>query len=128
VSQKTLHIIRNAYAANLEEQDDPVLWLVQSMQGAGADGSVLLTGTAVAYGLVAQDAGGLAFGARAQTQPPRIADDLTRMLRGGIEVHYVSEDAADRGVDAAALVPGLAALERAKLADFLSRFDRVFAW
>ena len=125
---RTLHIVRNAYRATLEEQDDPILWLLQAMQGAGVDGTALLCGTAVGYGVMSQDASGLVFGARGQTQPPRLADDLTRMLERGIPVHYVCEDATERGITEEDLVPGLQAVDREKVADLLGRFDRVFAW
>lgn len=125
---RTLHIIRSAYRANLEEQDDPILWLVQAMQKAGAVGAVLLRGTAVGYGVAAQDASGLAFGRQEQTQPPRIADDVTRMIDAGIPVHFVSEDTAERGIAAEELVPGLTAVDREKVADLLGRYEQVLAW
>ena len=125
---RTLHIVRQAHRATLEEQDDPILWLVQAMQAGGADASVLLSGTAVGYAIRGQDAAGLAFGAHRQTQPPRIADDLERMLERGIPVHFVSEDADERGLQRDRLVPGLEATPREKVADLLARFDRVYAW
>ena len=71
---------------------------------------------------------GLAFGAHRQTQPPSIADDLERMLERGIPVHFVSEDADERGLQRDRLVPGLEATPREKVADLLARFDRVYAW
>jgi hypothetical protein len=126
--KRILHVLRDAYRANLEEQDDPILWLIQCMQGAGADGAVLLSGTAVGYGVAAQDASGLAFGSHEQTQPPRIADDLQRMLEAGIPVHFVSEDAEERGITRDELIPSLEAVEREKVGDLLARFERVFAW
>ncbi len=126
--KRTLHIVRTAHRATLEEQDDPILWLVQAMQGAGGDGAILLSGTAVGYGVVAQDASGLSFGTFTQTQPPRIAEDLGRMLDQGLSVHYVSEDATERGLDREALVPGLRAVDREKVADLMDGFDFVFTW
>ena len=125
---RTLHVINSAYRATLEEQDDPILWLVQAMEGAGADGTLLLCGTAVNYGVPSQDASGLAFGAREQTQSPRIAEDLVRMLARGMSIPYVSDDAMDRGLSHDELVPGLQPVEREKIADLLGRFERVFAW
>ena len=125
---RTLHIVRQAHRATLEEQDDPILWLVQAMQAGGADASVLLCGTAVGYGILGQDASGLAFGAHRQTQPPRIADDLERMLERGIPIRFVSEDADERGLPRDRLVPGLEPIAREKVAELLGRFDRVYAW
>jgi len=125
---RIIHVVNSAYRATLEEQDDPILWLIQAMQGAGGNGAVLLRGTAVGYGVTTQDASGLAFGPRKQTQPPRIADDLKRMLDGGLSVHYVSEDAADRGLSEVDLLPGLLPVDREKVADLLQRFEGVFTW
>lgn len=126
--QRTLHVVRAGHRATLEEQDDPILWLVQAMQGAGGDGTILLSGTAVGYGVTAQDASGLSFGTCGQSQPPRIAEDLQRMLDQGLSVHYVSEDAEERGLAPESLVPGLQAVDREKVADLMNTFDRVFAW
>lgn len=125
---RTLHILRNAYRANLEEQDDPILWLIQAMQHGGNEAAVLLTGTAVGYGVAAQDAAGLILGGYEQTQPPQIADDVRRVLAAGIPVHYVSEDAEDRGIERRELVPGVDAIDRAKLPDLLASYERVLAW
>ena len=125
---RTLHIVRNGYRATLEEQDDPILWLVQAMQKAGGEAAILLCGTAVGYGVTAQDASGLSFGARSQTQAPRLAEDLARMAAAGIPVHYVAEDAAERGISKGELVSGLVAVEREKVAPLLCSFERVFSW
>lgn len=125
---RTLHILKSAHRATLEEQDDPILWLVQAMGAAGAEAAVLLCETAVGYGVIAQDASGLSFGARSHTHPPRIADDLARMLGNGMPIHYVSEDAAERGLSQDELVPGLIAVDREKVPDLLGSFERVFAW
>ena len=127
-TSRTLHMVSSAYRATLEEQDDPILWLVQGMEAAGEDCSVLLCGTAVNYAVVSQDASGLAFGARKQTQPPRIAEDLLRMIASGMSIQYVSDDATDRGITSDELVPGLQPVGREKVADLLDRFERVFAW
>ena len=34
---KTLQIIRTAYRATIEEQDDTVVWITRAMRGAGAE-------------------------------------------------------------------------------------------
>lgn len=125
---RTLQIIEGAYRCNIEEQDDPAVWMTGAMKGAGADLAVLLAGNAVNYAVRGQDASGLSFGGRAQTQPPRIADDVSRLVARGVEVSVVADDAADRGLTQGALVDGVRSLSRADLPKLLAGFDRVWRW
>ena len=90
--KRTLQIVTSAYRCNVEEQDDPVLWIAQVMKGAGADLDVLLEGNAVNYAARGQDASGLSFGGKAQTRPPRIEDELKRLVSKGVTIHVVEED------------------------------------
>ena len=125
---KTLQIIRTAYRATIEEQDDTVVWITLALRGAGAELDVLLTGDAVNYALPAQDASGLAFGEWKQTQPPRIANDVAKLIEKGVGVSIVAEDARERGLEEAALVPGVRKLARAEVAGLLGRYERVWQW
>src|SRR5262252_2545492 len=101
-----LNVVESAYRGTLEEQDDTVLWLSQALKGAGAEVAVLLRGNAVNYLVRSQDASGLAFGERRQSQPPALAEDVARMLSRGIPVYFVIEDAEDRGLAPAELLGG----------------------
>src|SRR5262249_61450538 len=94
--KKTLQIVTSAYRCNSEEQDDPVVWICQAMKGAGADLDMLLEGTAVNYAVKGQDASGLSFGTKAQTQPPRIEEDLKRLAANGINLIAVEDDLTHR--------------------------------
>lgn len=125
---KTLCIVGTAYRATLEEQDDTVLWMTAALRGAGADVAVLLRASAVNYAVRGQDANGLAFGVRRQTQPPDIAGDLARLIGKGVPVHYLADDLAPRGIDAGRLVAGVTPLRAAELPGFLERFARVWHW
>jgi hypothetical protein len=125
---KALQIVTAAYRCNVEEQDDPVLWISQAMKGAGADLHVLLEQGAVTYAARGQDASGLSFGGRAQTQPARIEEDLTRLVARGAEVHFVEEDAAERGLEPGDFVPGLHGVSRAAVPALFARYDQVWRW
>jgi sulfur relay (sulfurtransferase) DsrF/TusC family protein len=125
---KTLQIIRTAYRATIEEQDDTIVWITLAMRGAGADLDVLLTGDAVNYALPAQDASGLVFGEWKQTQPPRIANDVAKLIEKGVGVSIVAEDARERGLEETALVPGVRKVGRGELAGLLEKYGRVWQW
>jgi hypothetical protein len=125
---KALNVIETAYRATLEEQDDTIVWLTHAMKGAGADLAVLLRGNAVNYAVRTQDASGLAFGDVRQTQPPRLADDLAKLLGKGVDVYYVEEDVADRGIERGELIDGLKPVGRKGLAKLFGGFDQVWHW
>jgi hypothetical protein len=128
MSLSILSIVDTAYRATLEEQDDPVLWLAHALRGAGAASHVLLRGNAVNYGVRGQDATGLRFGARAQTQPPRLDRDLLSLIEKGGDVFYLQDDAAARGILPEELIPGLKAVKVGELPALFRRFDRVWHW
>ena len=125
---KTLSIIESAYRATLEEQDDTIVWLHGAMKGAGADLAVLLRGNAVNYLVEDQDARGLSFGDWEQTQPPRISRDLAALADKGVEICYVAEDLADRGIEAAGLIAGVKPVPRDQVTGLVGSFERVWYW
>lgn len=123
-----LNVVESAYRGTLEEQDDTILWLAQALKGAGAEASVLLRGNAVNYMVRGQDASGLSFGARRQSQPPALAEDVARMISKGIPVYFVIEDAEDRGLAPGELVGGAQGVPKAGLARLLDSHDCVWHW
>lgn len=125
---KTLSIIESAYRATLEEQDDTIVWLHGAMRSAGADLAVLLRGNAVNYLVTRQDAAGLAFGEWRQTQPPAVASDLAALAAKGVDVCYVAEDLADRGIERNELINGAQPVARDAVAELVSRYGRVWYW
>jgi sulfur relay (sulfurtransferase) DsrF/TusC family protein len=126
--KRILQVVDSAYRATLEEQDDTVLWITQAMKGAGGDFSVLLRGSAVNYAVRGQDASGLAFGAKRQTQPPRIAEDVAKLIEKGIEVFVVSDDLAERGLERGDLIAGPKPVSREELAKLFAPYDMVWHW
>jgi hypothetical protein len=128
MAKKTLEVVETAYRATIEEQDDTVLWITQAMKGAGGDFTVLLRGNAVNYAAKDQDASGLRFGEKAQTQPPRLADDVARLVGKGVEVYYVEEDAADRGLTPASLIEGLKPVKRSGIPKLFDSHEQIWHW
>lgn len=125
---KALNIIETAYRATLEEQDDPIVWLVHAMKGAGADLAVLLRGNAVNYAVKGQDASGLSFGGRSHAHPPNLADDVAGLIGKGVDVYIVEEDLADRGIGGGDTISGLKPVARAGLAKLVDDYDQVWHW
>ena len=125
---KTLSIVETAYRATLEEQDDTVVWIHGAMKAAGADLGLLLRGNAVNYLIEHQNASGLAFGDWEQTQPPRLAQDLAALIAKGVDVCYVAEDAAERGIASGELIAGARPVARDGLAALIASHDRVWHW
>src|SRR5204863_5547528 len=115
MAKKVLQVLESAFRCNIEEQDDPVLWVTHAMRGAGAGLDLLLRGNAVGYAVAAQDASGLTFGERRQTQPPRIAEDVTKLVEKGAQVFLVEDDAAERGLERSDFVPGVKTVSRSGL-------------
>jgi sulfur relay (sulfurtransferase) DsrF/TusC family protein len=128
MAKKVLNVIETAYRATLEEQDDTVVWFTHVMKGAGADVDVLLRGNAVNYAVRGQDASGLAFGERRQTQPPRLDDDVAKLVTKGVKVFIVEDDLAERGVERADLIGGVEPIARAELPKLFAGFDRIWHW
>ena len=124
--KRILQVVESAYRATLEEQDDTVLWITQAMKGAGGDFSVLLRGNAVNYAVKGQEASGLAFGDKRQTQPPRITDDVARLVEKGVEVFVVSDDLAERGLERGDLIAGPKPVWRDELANLFEPYDMIW--
>jgi hypothetical protein len=125
---KALNIIETAYRATLEEQDDPVVWMIHVMKGAGAELGVLLRGNAANYTVKSQSISPLAFGARRQRNGPHLADAVSGLIEKGVEVHVVREDLADRGLEDEELIAGLRTIRRAELPKLLQSYDKVWHW
>ena len=125
---KVLQIIQSAYRCTIEEQDDPAVWIVHAMKGAGADLGVLLRGNAVNYAVRGQDASGLRFGALEQTQPPALERDISGLMEKGVPIYAVAEDTADRGLAPTGLIDGVELVPRERVTDLLGRYDQVWHW
>ena len=128
MAKKILHVVESAYRATIEEQDDTVVWVTHAMKGGGADLTVLLRGNAVNYAVRGQDAAGLMFGKRRQTQPPRLDDDLARLAAKGAKVFIIEDDLRERGIERGEVIEGPELIARGNLAQLVASHDLVFHW
>src|SRR4051794_24463152 len=95
---KILHVVERAYQGTLEEQDDQILWLAGAMQGAGAEQAILLRGPAVSYAVRGQSVGELSVAGVKAGNPPKLDEDLSKLIAKGVQIFAVQEDAVVRGI------------------------------
>ena len=125
---KVLNIVETAYRATLEEQDDPVVWILHAMKGAGADHSVVLSGNAVNYAVMAQGVPPLMFGDKVQKHAPRIAEQVAGLVAKGVQVMVVRECLTARGIDEEELMDGLTLVKQGAVPKVMNGFDQVWHW
>ena len=125
---RVLQIVEPAHRATLEEQDDTVLWFTRAIRAAGAAADVLLVGAASSYAARVQACPELQIGAWKQRHPPAIADEIQQLIASGARVLALREDLAERGIAAAAMIPGIGVTARAELAKLFADYDRVWKW
>src|SRR5258706_10099883 len=100
----------------MEEQDDPILWLLAAMQAAGAEHTVVLRGNAVNYAVAGQGCPGLSVGEWKQTQAPKMDRDVVDLMeKRKMAVFVIEEDLSARGIERAELVPGVKLVSRTAL-------------
>lgn len=125
---KALQVIESAYRCTIEEQDDPCVWISQAMKGAGAELDILLRGNAVNYAVSGQDASGLVFGNKPQTQPPKLEQDLQRAIEKGITVYIVADDFKSRGIPEGKMINGVTKVTSQDLPGLFGNYDQIWHW
>lgn len=128
MAKKILQVIESAHRGTIEEQDDTIVWITHALKGAGADLDVLIRGTAVNTAVKGQDASGLSFGSWKQTQPPRLDQDIAKLIEKGVEVHVVQEDVGKLGLEITDLVAGVKPIPESNIPQLFSRYDRIWHW
>ena len=128
MANKILSIIETAYRATLEEQDDTVVWLMHQLCAAGMGVTVVLRGNAVCYASREQDASGLVFGDRRQTNPPRLERDVAALATSGVDVLVIDEDLVARGLEAADLIDGVRLVPREAMVKLAGAHEHVWHW
>ncbi|MEQ3637039.1 hypothetical protein [Alcanivorax sp.] len=125
---KALQVIDQAFRTTTEEQDDTILWLTQSMRGAGGHLTVLLSGHAVYYATQHQTQPALTIAGWAQTQPANLPRDIGNLLHSGVPVFAVTEDLEERGLDRQILLDGVQAVSRQGLVNLYESVDQIWQW
>jgi len=125
---KVLQVIDQAFRTTVEEQDDTILWLTQSMRGAGADLTVLLSGHGVHYAVQARRQPALVLGSWQQSEPAEIYRDIRRLVDAGVPVYAVRDDIEERGLQQSTVQAGVALIGRQKIADLYEQADQIWQW
>lgn len=125
---KALQIIESAYRCIVEEQDDPVIWIVQVLKTAGGEVDILLRGNAVNYAVSGQGNDGLTLGSWQQTCPAKVDQDLQQALDNGMKVYAITEDIVQRGIPEAKLLSGIDKLSRQDLPNLFEHYQQVWRW
>jgi sulfur relay (sulfurtransferase) DsrF/TusC family protein len=125
---KVLQVLDQAFRTTVEEQDDTILWLTQSMQGAGANLKVLLSGSGVEYAVQKAAQPALSIGAWQQSQPADITRDIGRLVDKDVPIYAVEEDLAQRGLDPLLVNAGVSVIKRGELATLYQSVDQVWHW
>lgn len=125
---KVLQVIDQAFRTTTEEQDDTILWLTQSMRGAGGHLTVLLSGHGVYYATQHQSQPILTVGNWKQTQPANLPRDLSNLIESGVPVYAVTEDLEERGLDRQTVLSGVQAVSRQGLVNLYESVDQIWQW
>ncbi|WP_101675103.1 DsrE family protein [Alloalcanivorax mobilis] len=125
---KVLQVIDQAFRTTTEEQDDTILWLTQSMRGAGGDLMVLLSGHGVYYAVARQRQPALAVAGWQQSQPANVPRDIANLVESGVPVYAVQDDLEERGLAHLALQNGVQPVSRRAIADLYEQADQIWQW
>lgn len=125
---KILQIVEQAFRTIVEEQDDTILWITQSMLGAGADIEVLLAGNCSYYAVLQQRQPALTVGQWQQTEPAELTRDLGNLFVKGVPVYVLREELSERGLSDLPVHSGVKVISRDQLVDLYERVDQVWQW
>ncbi|SNR86187.1 Sulfur transfer complex TusBCD TusB component, DsrH family [Methylobacillus rhizosphaerae] len=125
---KILQIVEQAFRTLVEEQDDTILWLTQSMAGAGANLEVLLSGNAVYYAVMKNRQPAVKIGDWVQQEPADIPSDLGRILEQDIPVYVLKHELEERGLNVDMLRPSIKPIDRTQLVSLYKQVDQVWQW
>lgn len=125
---KVLQVVESAFRTTVEEQDDTILWLTRSMQGAGADLSVLLSGHGAHYAVQQQRQPPLSVGGWQQREPAELTRDISGLVAKGAQVFVVREDLELRGLADLPVCNGVEVIGRENLPGLYNQVDQIWHW
>lgn len=125
---KLLQVVEQAFRTLVEEQDDTILWLSQSLQKAGADMKILLIGNCAYYSVLKRRQPPLKIAGWKQKEPSDIYQDLDRLEAGGVGIYVTRSDLADRGLIGVPLHPGVRVISHLEVAGLYEEADLVWQW
>ena len=125
---KILTIVESAFRTLVEELDDTILWLNQTVKKAGADISIILSGNASQYAFMKKTAPAITIGDWKQKSPANIPDDIQRILDSGVSVYVYSDDIAQRGLKLNTMFPGVKLLSRYQALHLYNQADQIWQW
>jgi hypothetical protein len=125
---KLLQVAEQAFRTLVEEQDDTILWLSQSVRNAGADMQLLLAGNCAYYAVLTRRQPKLTIGSWQQKEPAEIRKDLDRLQTQGVAIYVADIDLADRGLADMPLHPSVKAVSADEIASLYEEADLIWQW
>ncbi len=117
-----LTILSTGHRATVEEQDDTAVWFA-AMCAGDLEIDLLLTGSAVLYGVGSDAPPRLELAGRPAACPPHMSAEVARLIARGVDVAYVEEDASEYGLDSASFGAGLEPVPRREIAVLVDAHD-----
>lgn len=125
---KLLQVVEQAFRTLVEEQDDTILWLSQSIRKAGADMTILLAGNCAYYAVLKRRQPALKIAEWVQKEPSDIKQDLDRLHASGVGIYVCRNDLADRGLIGIPVHPGVRVISHQEVAALYEEADLVWQW
>lgn len=125
---RVLNITCSAYRATLEEQDDTVIWITQTLRRAGADVDLLLRASAANYVVEDQNVAPLAIGGRVQRHAPDVHGQIRELAESGAGIFILEEDLEQYGLRDCLKLPQARTVGTAELPGLLSGYEAIWHW
>src|SRR4051794_18324841 len=107
MGKRTLNVIEMGYRSALEETNDPVVWLVRTIDRVGAELDVLFRGGAVGYAVSSSGDGGGGPTRSFERQPRALERSIRALIGDGASIYLVLEDAIGCGLAPRDFIPGV---------------------